>query len=335
MFGLEPVLAAKHAQSPPFVHGACLHLLTARCGLWLLVERLKPQQVWMPSYLCGAMLSAVDPEKTRVRFFPVDYNLCLSSDDWVANVQAGDLVVFIDYFGFPCDGERAQQVKQRGAWVLEDACQALLTEEVGAVADFTVFSPRKFVGVPDGAVLTVGVNAGLVATALSPPPPEWCLKTLEAGILRREFDRYGGERRWFGLFQTIENGLPVGPYAMSEVARMLLLQAFNYEVIACRRRENYNWLADELGDLAVFPRIPAGVVPLGFPIRLPDRDHVRQALFAEDIYTPVHWATHGWVPREFEESHQLSKHILTLPCDQRYGCLEMERMAAVIRRSAP
>ena len=47
----------------------------------------------------------------------------------------------------------ASEVKKCGAWLLEDACQALLSDEVGRFSDFVLYSPRKFLGVPDGGVL--------------------------------------------------------------------------------------------------------------------------------------------------------------------------------------
>jgi hypothetical protein len=100
--------------------------------------------------------------------------------------------------------------------------------------------------------------------------------------------------------------------------------------VAARRRANWEVLAVRLGDVAVFPRLPAEVVPLGFPVRAPRRDAIRQALFAQEIYPPVHWPLPG-VPERFADSHLLAAEIMTLPCDQRYGPAEMERMATLVR----
>ena len=72
---------------------------------------------------------------------------------------------------------------------------------------------------------------------------------------------------------------------------------------------------------------------MGFPIRHPDRDRIREALFVEGIYPPVHWDLRGSVPEDFAESHRLAGHILTLLCDQRYGRGDMERMTACVRKA--
>ena len=97
--------------------------------------------------------------------------------------------------------------------------------------------------------------------------------------------------------------------------------------IARRRRENYALLADRLASVALFPTLSDGVVPLGFPIVVEERDRVRQALFAEEIYPPVHWDLEDVVPVAYSGSHWLSRHVMMLPCDQRYGPEVMEHVA--------
>ena len=87
-----------------------------------------------------------------------------------------------------------------------------------------------------------------------------------------------------------------------------------------------------LPGLALFVELPAGVVPLGFPIRLAARDRVRQALIEERIYPPTHWPLDGVIPETFAASHALAAHILTLPCDQRYARDDMERMVSAVKK---
>jgi dTDP-4-amino-4,6-dideoxygalactose transaminase len=215
--------------------------------------------------------------------------------------------------------------------VLEDACHALLTEDLGREADFLVFSPRKFVGVPDGGLLVRAGTRPLPDVALVPAPEAWWRGALAAVESRHQFDRGEPGREWFPTFQAAERGAPSGPYAASALSRTLLTSAVDWSDVARRRRANWKVLAAALGDVALFPMLPDGVVPLGFPVRVPRRDEVREALFAHDIYPPVHWPLAGVVPEAFEESHRLAAEIMTLPCDQRCGPADMERMAMLVR----
>lgn len=319
--------------SPPFIREGSLLLVNARSGISVLVEILSPGQVWLPSYLCGVMVQAVSeaPGQSAIRFYEVEADLALSSTDWLGGVQRGDLVVLIDYFGFPLDATIATGARRRGAWILEDACQALLSADVGRHSDFVIYSPRKFLGVPDGGILIDNAEALPSDVESNPPPARWWLQALEATVLRREFDQCGGDRRWFELFQEADANGPIGSYSMSELSRLLLVHSFDYASICQERIQNYEALGQSLGEFAVFPELPAGVVPLGFPIRLSERDRVRQVLFGHNIYPPVHWPIHGVVPERFRASHHLAGEILTLVCDQRYSVEDMERMAHIVR----
>jgi hypothetical protein len=146
-FGLEQG-RAKSPRKPAFLTQPYLMLATARSAFTLLEEYLRPRQVWLPSYLCAAMLEAFPTERTRIRFYAVDGQLRADDGAWLREIRPGDLTVFIDYFGFPVWGEHGREARRSGAWVVEDACQALLNDGFSEHAHYVVLSPRKFVGVP-------------------------------------------------------------------------------------------------------------------------------------------------------------------------------------------
>jgi dTDP-4-amino-4,6-dideoxygalactose transaminase len=279
------------------------------------------------------MLDGVDPNVT-LRFYEVDYDLKVRSNEWVSEVTSGDLVIFIDYFGFPHDRRFAAQVKAKGAWVLEDACQALLSSHVGVISDFVLFSLRKWIGVPDGGILRVPQDFPLDGISLTMPASTWWLKALEAAILRREFDDGVPTREWFKFYRDAEDTAPTGPYAMSQLSQAIFEYSVDYSLATQRRRDNYRTLLGRLAHYALFPQIDSDVVPLGFPVRVAKRDAVRQGLFDCEIYPPVHWPLDGVVPPKYEDSHRLASQIMTLPCDQRYGPEDMQRMAEIFLEAA-
>ena len=332
LFGQECSLCS--AGKPPcFLTGRELFLVNARSGIWLLIHRLKPSQVWIPSYLCQTILWAIDPGVT-LRFYEMDYDLRAKSGQWVSEVNAGDLVIFIDYFGFPYDRELGARIKERGAWVLEDASQSLLSAQVGLLSDFVVYSIRKWIGVPDGGILRYPETFPLEDVPLTPPPVAWWMKAFRARILRRQFDEGHPTRDWFRLFRETEDTAPVGPYAMSQLSRNVLECCADYSTIGRSRIENYRRLSAGLTHYALFPMLEEGVVPLGFPVRIRRRDEVLQALFQSEIYPPVHWRIEGVVPPRYEESHRLASQIMTIPCDQRYAEDDMERIMRIFLQHA-
>jgi dTDP-4-amino-4,6-dideoxygalactose transaminase len=261
----------------------------------------------------------------------VDYNLQISSLQWTNDIQPGDLVILIHYFGFADNLECAREAKRKKAWVLADASQALLTQQDCEDYDFVLYSPRKFLGVPDGGILNSKTDVQLGDIDLRPPLESWWLKSLSAAILRREFDRFGGERPWFQLFRESEINSPIGPYTMSDLSNILLRLNFDYPAIAEQRRENYQTFVEALAEFALFPELPEDVVPLGFPVRMRNRDEVREALFSYKIYPPVHWPMHKMVPKTFAESYRLSNDMMTLPCDQRYKKPDIQKLIEAVR----
>lgn len=338
MFGLPETVVPAVSGKPVdwmFLKDSNLFLANARSGIMILVDLLEPVNVWMPSYLCPTMIEAVDQKKTNLRFYEIDYDLQVPSVNWIEQIEAGDLVVLIDYFGFPMDPNVSTLAKKRGAWVLEDACQALLSEHVGQYSDFVLFSPRKFIGVPDGGIVVSCCDITFDNIELKPVPTAWWLKMLEAVINRREFDGLGGGRRWYQLFKETDTTTPCGYFAMSDLSKMLLFNCFDYSQIAQRRIENYSLLLHKLKHIALLDNLPKRSVPLGFPVRHSKREQIRKNLFKEQIYPPVHWAIEGTVPNEFHESHLLENDIMTLLCDQRYSLHDISRLVTVFNKYDP
>jgi hypothetical protein len=331
-FGLETPGAAG-GTPPPFLDERAILLVNARSAIRLAVEAVRPDRVWMPSYLCGVMISAIPEWSDRIRFYAVEYDLQIKTREWIDGLTGGDMVVLIAYFGFPVDPALKAAIKARGAWIVEDASQALLSEGVGDGSDCVVYSPRKFLGVPDGGILVWWRSPPHPKPPLEDPPDSWWLGSLSSALLRRDFDLRGGDRSWFALFQEADRNAPVGPYRMSTLSRALVAAGIDYPAVAIRRRENYAILLERLPELALIPDLPEGVAPLGFPIGVRERDVVRRRLYERQIYPPVHWNINGVVSAEFRESHRLSRDIMTIPCDQRLSREDMERVADAIARS--
>jgi dTDP-4-amino-4,6-dideoxygalactose transaminase len=331
MFGLEEELHSVQAANPSFMDESCLLFINARSAIQYLVDRLRPPQVWMPSYLCYSMIEAIDQMKTTLRFYPIGYDLELCSLAWLNRLIPGSLVLLIDYFGFPIDMSIVEEVHIRGSIILEDACQALLSSHVGACSDYVVYSPRKTVGVPDGGILQYKQGNQPPSASLMPPPAPWWLMAMEASIDRREYDKYGGERKWFELFRQVEASYPMGNYRMSELSEALLKSTFDYSSIALARRQNYSFLLDELNSFALYKVLDEATVPLGFPIRVNKRDKTREILISKQIYPPIHWEINECVPRRFVSSHKLSRHIMTIPCDQRLNFEDLARIVKSVR----
>jgi len=332
----EPNAEILQSRKWPFQQPNVLHLANGRGAFWLLANRLRPKIVWLPSYLCSSIIDGFLAAKVAVRFFPVGRDLRCESDSWLQHVEPGHMVLRIHYFGFPNLDPVFQEAIAQGACLVDDAAQALLSDGLGDGAEFVVFSPRKFVGVPDGGCLVMNHSTLFNSSELPTAPEAWWQESLSAITLRQSFDRGDNNRSWFSRYQAAETLAPAKAYAMSEMTHRLLTRGIDFDAIATRRRDNFRALLEYLADVAIFHDLPDGVVPLGFPIRVRQRDAIRQFLFERHIYPPVHWPLKTnvcIVSDSFKASHRLANEIMTLPCDQRYDGGEMERMSAALREA--
>lgn len=188
---LEPALARLWHAGP----GAVFALSQATHGAAIirgLLQASGPARhaVWVPDYYCDGALHHFRHPSIRLVFYPVDDRL---RPDWAACaalLAEGPPVLFmlVHYFGTVNDLAAARAFCDRqGALLLEDAVHVLRPVGViGSAGDFTCYSPRKYLDLPDGGLLAVRGQSlaarGLaLAEALQPAAPDawsWRLRHL-------------------------------------------------------------------------------------------------------------------------------------------------------------
>lgn len=333
VFGLEDQSAT--ATKPPFSGLRLSYLLSVRCAIYALCLDLRPRAAWLPAFFCPSMLEPFCRLNIPVYYYEAGPGFGPPAA-WLKQVRRSDVVFAIHYFGFPNADLPAAALVDRGAVVIEDASQAIFAPQVYPESLCTLFSARKFFGLPDGGIVASPRGDAIACNRLDPPPGAWWSKALAVSEMRAGFDRQESvENLWFPLFQSVEASFPVGPFRSSDLARSLIENGTNYELIKNARRQNYSVLAERLGEFALFPTLPDGVVPLGFPVRVDAaiRESVLRSMYEEQIYPPVHWRLGGTVPEEYRASHEISRSILTLICDQRYTADDMMRQTNAFLRA--
>ncbi len=310
-------------------------LFNGRSGIKLVLDSLKPKNIWLPSYLCPTILTAVDPEVSNIHFYSINDCLQVQNFDFLNEVKRGDIFLFIDYFGFPFSRNLQQELRQKKVILFQDCSQALFYVWLEPISDFCLYSPRKFLGVPDGGILKISSDYQIDTQKLEDPPEDVFMQLFWAIVKRHNFDINGEPNDWNEFFISGEEGLTPCYSRMSHLSRCLLRNSFDYEAISHIRRNNYQTLLDKLGEFALFQDLPDDVVPLGFPIKIENRNQLQRELFNANIFPPIHWNINGVVPNHFNKSHLLSQTIMTLPCDQRYGEEEMVYMAKVLLEKKP
>lgn len=313
---------------------------SGRGALTLVLEQLKEagvSHIHLPSYLCESILVAVKRYGMEYSFYPLDASLTAKPDP-----PSKAAILLIHYFGWlnpAVSGLRAES--QKTCHMIEDASQALLSNwEAPLVHDgFTILSPRKFAP----TVLGGWCN---VVKPIEPFPEHleylaW--RSLASRLIRGAYlndldDNIDTEieRLYLTAFHDLELFLTQypGAYALPQIISQLIA-GVDWEQVARKRRENWLAMHDALNGLTepVFDLLPESVIPLGYVIRIRNRDKIRMKLAEHRIFCAVHWSLPAEVDRyKFPQAAKLAHLCLTLPIDSRYNPSDMSYIAATLRR---
>jgi len=262
------------------------------------------------------------------------------------------------YAGFPGPARAMRALADRhGLVLIEDCALSLLSADgpqpLGALGDVAVFCLYKSLPVPNGGALVVNGNRPYVF-----PPPTRApvastashalgslLQNLElragttGAAVRRLARRLGRgtvkaahiERVAIGSEQFRRAHVGLGMSALT----MRLALSQDFDAIVARRRRNYRYLVQELGDVAppLVESLADGVCPLFYPLVVKDKTPVMQGLAARGIETVDLWRFFhpACNPSEFPEVARLRDTVLEVPCHQDVNDRAIAHVAASVR----
>jgi hypothetical protein len=263
------------------------------------------------------MLEAPEIAGIAVRRYGLDGDLYPEGLDALASDAC---LLYVNYFGV-C-GHQVDRVLRKfpRERVIIDHSQAFYAPPPDCLG--TLYSPRKFFGVPDG---------GYLLTRLEIRHP-------------KERDTQSFER-----LQPLAIRLSEGPeagYAAIQKARLSLkgqqpkimstlteamLRHIDYPTALRSRNENFMKLHTALKAKNRFP-IPADIPdgPMCYPF-LGETANLHEWLIQHRVFVGHYWpGVRGPLDRDDDLEQRLAQDCVPLPCDQRYGSAEMERIIGLI-----
>lgn len=319
---------AEHAQKPIggyfeleaprhalLAHAHMTAFQSARAAFHALLRHGKPQAVWMPSFTCDAMLSPLAATGTEIRFYPLDGDLGVPAS---IKPDTEEWLVSVNYFGLGNEAQTRLAERVASDQLVFDHAQAFFCDPGPGLA--TVYSPRKFFGLPDG---------GLLATRAGVPVPTMS-DDGSAMRCRHLLTRLGATpEAGYEYFRHAEAELEdVVPRRMSQLS-WRLLESCDHETARRRRNENFDYLHRHLGDRNPLP-IPSVVDgPMCYPL-LTSRTGLRETLRANRVFVPTYWPEVRTRAAKGSFELALVDGCLPLPCDQRYGPADMRVIVDLI-----
>lgn len=298
------------------------------------------KRVLLPPFTCNTVIEPFIESDFCIDYYAVDNSLSTDSDELVAKAVEfkASIVLFHRYFGFETISDYNCLIKglqDNGIIVIEDCTQCLYSSFDKSLADFTVGSVRKWLGVPDGGFATCkeGVFDG--------KPTKYDKALEESKVLasynkyRCLFENFGSKNDYLTQYRQAENILEEqkGWYTIGKVSALVQSNE-NITQLKERRRHNYLLLSTLLTESnkisPVFKGIDSDVVPLYFPIIVDNRGGLQKKLISNSIYAPVVWPKMEGLTGVCESADYLYNHMLCIPIDQRYSNEDVERVACAI-----
>lgn len=296
-------------------HQNAVKLNTARnCFEYILLAR-NYSKVYMPYYTCEVLLQPLHKYGISYEFYHIDENL-----EPIATPHLKDSEAFLctNYYGLKqkCV-ERLADVY--GSQLIVDNAQAFYASRIEGIDTF--YSPRKYMGVPDGGYLYTDclLNKNFV-------------QDKSYGRMQHLLQRIDeGAEAAYSLFKSNSALLSNVPIRRMSALTERLLQGVNYEQIKSQRMANFLYLHDAL---AASNRLSIDIsdvfVPMIYPFYTEDTA-LRLWLIKNKVFVATYWPNvlQWCLPSDTE--YTLCNHILPLPIDQRYNRTDMKRIIQLMK----
>lgn len=303
-FGLEELRSREYYPDLVAVNNS-------RNALLYILKAKHIKKLYIPYFLCDTVYRLCESEGVLYEFYHIDENFNPLFDKRIGN---GEALYIVNYYG-QITNERV--LKKKYGNIIFDNVQAFFRKPRKGID--TVYSCRKFFGVPDGGYAACDCRLDEeLPNDVSMNRMKHILGRYEAGTAS---DYYADFSENDESFYNLELR------SMSKLTHNIL-GAIDYASVKRKREENFAELSKLLKNENLLKlRLPEG--PYAYPFLCKDGEKIRKALVSKKIYVPTLWRGVDGSPTEIE----YAVNILPLPCDQRYGKEDMLRIAEEIKNA--
>ncbi len=296
-------------------HNGALRFNTARNALCYYLKKKSVRRLHLPLYMPGTVLKALEKHNIEAVFYRLDQNLRPQVEH--SSNNADEAFLAVNYFGV--SDTIVKDCFNTYPNVIADNSQAFFTHPEKNCCTF--YSARKFFGVADGAYLYADIDHdGLEADASA--------QRYMAQLIRMDGDIENGAF----VHRNSEQLLGRQPAKVMSFLTQRILKAIRYDIVWERREANFRLLHQELGafnQLKIDAHATHGAVVYPF---LYSNANLKDNLHKAGVLTHAYWPEVLNIAPDSSIEAFLSRHIIGLPIDQRYGFSEMDKIAKTVKR---
>lgn len=306
-FGLEKLVSNEYYPDLAAVNNA-------RCALLYIIEAKQYKKVYLPYFLCDSVRLVLEREKIPFEEYRIDKTFLPILD---INTNPEEVVYIVNYYGLISE-EQLISLKNKYGNIVVDNAQAFFTRPIKGID--TIYSCRKFFGVPDGGyAYTEAEYHENMPVDVSMERMKHILGRFEGTKASDYYDDFNNNDE---SFKEIELR------SMSKLTHNIL-GAIDYQAAKDRREENFLFLSKALGERNELNiKCPPG--PYAYPFYIHNGMAVKKLLAKRKIYVATLWPNVLGTGLDIETD--FTENILPLPCDQRYSQEDMQRVVNEIRQ---
>lgn len=296
-----------------------------------LKEKSGIKSVMFPDYLCESVYQMAEKNQMGVEFYTLDDQLNPDFKDIENKYDATKALLLINYFGLKDCKTMVETLRglHQDMVILLDNVQAPYEMLNKTAADYTFSSFRKAFPVADGSWVISKGNTLQQFDRVN----EFAQYKIAASYLKVIRDKHlFNDEVYLDLFHKGEVKIDDDYQTdMTQLSKDILAN-MEWNRWAILRKRNAETVIEGLKGLGISPIIPLreNFVPLFIPIRIENRDKVRKAMFANNIFLPVHWPVEDEYKDRLNRGCDMVAHELSIIVDQRYTVSDMKRILSII-----
>lgn len=281
------------------------------------IIRSLPQidKLWLPYFTCSSLEEPLSRLSINVQYYRITKQLEIESLNQI-EVGENDYILYTNYFGVKEKYAQTLQTKF-GRKLIIDNSQALFAKPT----ELCFYSPRKFVGIPDGGVAFSPFNMEI--SEQDKNSYQRC-----SHLLKRYDHRASDGYSDFKLSsQTISNQ----PLLQMSSLTKKILETIDFEKVKKLRTDNFAFLHQQLNhrnQLVLDDEISGALVYPYLNLRV---TNLKEKLIKNKIYVATYWPNVLLSKSVETTEYILADLLVNLPIDQRYSDKDMMKILSFIQ----
>src|SRR5690554_5734523 len=303
-----------------------LRLNSGRASLFLILKSIKPKKVYLPYYTCDVVKEPIDKLNIECVFYRINQKLQPLIDD--QQVDADSVVIVNNYFGI-LDSRMEDYYLRFGDKLIIDNSQAFFHYPDYNVNAF--YSPRKFMGLPDGGFVKLNSKTSSIASELYKNMNVTYSHHLMEHLYKRiDLDAQSA----YSIFKENDRMLSKEDYGIMSKLTYSLYQNIDLEKIRNTRLENFKLMHKKLNatnKLSTLIDSFEHSCPMVYPFLHKKGQSLKQNLIKYKVFVATYWPNvEKWMNDKNSIEIYLVKNLVALPIDQRLGEADVNYICELI-----